>query len=87
MIRHGFEGPKKMQMPISVNLLIAALGVLRGLCFAIAVLFLILAIKAQYDEAVVLGWGSATLMAAAFILGGTVCGVVRKAITNRAGNA
>ena len=67
-------------MPISFTLLIAALTALRLLCLVIAGLFLILAIKGQYDETLMLGWGASTGLALAFFIGAAICNLGRKAL-------
>lgn len=72
-------------MPISTTLMLAILTVLRLLCFAIAVLFLMLAIRAQFDSAVALSWLQATLGGGAFLLTGVAAGMMRAALAKRTG--
>lgn len=72
-------------MPISVQMMLAILTVLRLLCFAIAVLFLLLAIRAQFDANVALSWFQATLGGAAFLVTGVAAGMMRGALAKRAG--
>lgn len=73
-----------MNLPISTTIMVAALTVLRLLCFAIAVLFLLLALRAQFDSAVTMPWGTATLAAFVFGAGGAFCGWLRGIIGRRA---
>ncbi|MCZ8271392.1 MAG: hypothetical protein O9306_12690 [Beijerinckiaceae bacterium] len=70
-------------MPISVNLMLAILTVLRLLSFAIAVLLLLLAIRAQFDENISIGWGQASLGVLAFAATGAACGWLRKRLEAR----
>lgn len=72
-----------MNLPISTTLLHAALTILRVLCFAITVLFLLLAIRAQFDESIAIGWGQASLGALAFAAAGAACGWLRKQLEAR----
>jgi Na+-transporting methylmalonyl-CoA/oxaloacetate decarboxylase beta subunit len=72
-----------MHLPISSAMMVAALTALRVLCFIIMVLFLLLAIRAQFDPSITMGWGMATFLAAAFWAGATACGLARKAIADR----
>ena len=72
-------------MPISTSLMLAILTVLRLLCFAIAVLFLLLAIRAQYDADVAVSWLQATLGGAAFLITGVAAGMMRGALAKRTG--
>ena len=73
-----------MNLPLSTALMIAALTVLRLLCIAIAALFLLLALRAQFDEAVRMPWSHAVLAALAFTTGAVACGWTRRLITQRA---
>lgn len=72
-------------MPISTTLMLAILTALRLLCFAIAVLFLLLAIRAQYDAGVAVSWFQATLGGAAFLVTGIAAGMMRAALAKRTG--
>jgi hypothetical protein len=72
-----------MNLPISSTLMVAVLTALRVLCFIIMVLFLLLAIRAQFDDQVAMGWGLATALAAAFWVGAAACGMARKALQER----
>jgi hypothetical protein len=72
-------------MPISITLMLAILTVLRVLCFAIAVLFLLLAIRAQFDVNVALSWFQASLGGAAFLVTGVAAGMMRGALAKRTG--
>lgn len=72
-------------MPISVQMMLAVLTALRLLCFAIAVLFLMLAIRAEVDSAVALSWGQATLGGGAFLVTGVAAGMMRAALAKRMG--
>lgn len=72
-----------MNLPISTTMMIAVLTAMRVLCFIIMVLFLLLAIRAQFDNTIALGWGLATGLAAAFWLGAAACGIARKALQER----
>ncbi|CAN1521027.1 hypothetical protein MCEMSEM23_01086 [Rhabdaerophilaceae bacterium] len=73
-----------MNLPISTTIMVAALTVLRLLCFAIAALFLLLALRAQFDPAVSMPWGTATFAALVFAAGGAFCGWLRGVINARA---
>lgn len=73
-----------MNLPISITIMVAALTVLRVLCFIMAVLFLLLALRAQFDDAVNMPWGLATISGVAFIAGGYASGWLRGVITRRA---
>jgi uncharacterized membrane protein YadS len=64
--------------------MVAALTATRILCFILAVLFLILAVRAQFDDAVNMPWLTATLSAAGFGIAGAACGWLRKVIVARA---
>jgi len=57
--------------------------VMRLLCFAVAALFLLLAVRAQFDPDVKLSWLTATAGAAVFILTGVACGLLRGALQRR----
>ena len=72
-----------MNLPLSTALLHAALTVLRLLCFALAVLLLLLAIRAQFDENISIGWGQASLGVLAFAATGAACGWLRKRLEAR----
>ncbi|MCU0820387.1 MAG: hypothetical protein MUF11_14005 [Beijerinckiaceae bacterium] len=72
-----------MNLPISTTLMHAALTILRVLSFTIAVLFLLLAIRAQFDESIAIGWGQASLGALAFAATGAACGWLRKRLEER----
>ncbi|MCA0399785.1 MAG: hypothetical protein LCH38_03110 [Proteobacteria bacterium] len=71
-------------MPISISLMLAILTVLRLLSFAIAALFGMLAIRAQFDAAIVMPWWQAILGAFAFLLTGLAAGALRSALARRA---
>lgn len=73
-----------MNLPISLNLMLAVLTALRILCFIIMVLFLLLAIRAQFDPNIAMGWGLATGLAAAFWVAAALCGIARKTLLERA---
>lgn len=70
-------------MPLSTSLMLAILTVLRLLSFAIAALFLLLAIRAQFDAAVAMPWWQATAGGVAFLLTGIAAGALRKALARR----
>ncbi len=72
-------------MPISTTLMLAILTALRLMCFAIAVLFLALAIRAQYDAEVAISWLQATLGGAAFLATGVAAGMLRGALAKKTG--
>jgi hypothetical protein len=72
-----------MNLPLSTALLHAALSVLRLLCFALAVLLLLLAIRVPFDENIAIGWGQASLGALAFAAIGAACGGLRKRLEAR----
>ncbi|MBN8535291.1 MAG: hypothetical protein J0L51_14510 [Rhizobiales bacterium] len=72
-----------MNLPISITLMIAVLTAVRVLCFIGMVLFLLLAIRAQFDEQVAMSWGLATALAAAFWIAAGACGLARKALQER----
>jgi hypothetical protein len=72
-----------MNLPLSTNLMIAVLTAMRILFFIGMVLFLLLAIRAQFDSSVVMGWSLATALAAAFWIAAGACGLVRKALQER----
>ncbi|MCA3647452.1 MAG: hypothetical protein IOC54_11220 [Methylobacterium sp.] len=72
-----------MNLPLSTTILHAALTILRLLSFALAVLLLLLAIRAQFDENIALGWGQASLGALAFAAIGAACGGLRKRLEAR----
>jgi hypothetical protein len=72
-----------MNLPISTTLMIAALTVLRVLCFILAVLFLLLALRAQFDDAVNMPWSTATFSALAFIAAGVACNWLRGLVIAR----
>lgn len=72
-------------MPISITLMLAVLTVLRLLCFAIAVLFLVLAVRAQVDPGVAMSWFQAALGGGAFLVTGVAAGVIRGALAKRTG--
>lgn len=72
-------------MPISIQLMLAVLTALRLLCFAIAVLFLLLAIRSHFDTEVAMPWMQSTLGGAAFLLTGVAAGLLRKALARRTG--
>lgn len=74
-----------MSMPISTTLMLAILTVLRLLSFAIAALFLLLAIRAQFDAEVALSWWQATFGSVAFLVTGIAAGALRKALAKRTG--
>lgn len=59
--------------------------VMRLLCFAVAALFLMLAVRAQFDAEVKLSWLTSTAGAVVFIVTGLACGMLRKALAKRAG--
>lgn len=72
-----------MNLPISTTLMFAVLTAVRILCFIGMVLFLLLAIRAQFDDQMAMGWGLATALAAAFWAGAGACGLARKALEER----
>ncbi|MGL5447651.1 MAG: hypothetical protein ACRDBL_10100 [Rhabdaerophilum sp.] len=72
-----------MNLPVSSSMMLAALTAMRVLCFIIMVLFLLLAIRAQFDDQVAISWALATALAAAFWLGAAACGIARKALQER----
>jgi hypothetical protein len=72
-------------MPLSTALFLACMTVMRWLCFAAAALFLMLAIRAQFDADIALPWMSALAGALLFLLTGLACGFLRKMLARRAG--
>lgn len=72
-------------MPISTTLILAMLTVLRLLSFAIAVLFLLLAVRSQFDAEIAMPWWQASLGGIAFILTGLAAGALRGALAKRIG--
>lgn len=72
-----------MNLPLSTNLMIAGLTVLRLLCYAIAVLFLLAAIKSQYDTTITLNWLTATMLGLVFGLAGSACGWFKRVIASK----
>lgn len=72
-------------MPFSLSLMLAILTVLRLLSFAIAALFLLLAIRGQLDAGIAIPWWQATLGGAAFLVTGIAAGVLKSALAKRAG--
>ncbi len=72
-------------MPISTTLMLAVLTALRLLSFAIAALFLLLAIRTQFDAEIALSWVQATLGGVAFLITGVAAGALRKALAQRVG--
>jgi hypothetical protein len=72
-----------MNLPIATTILHAALTVLRVLSFAIAVLFVLLAIRAQFDANIAISWGQASLGALAFAATGAACGWARNRLEER----
>ena len=74
-----------MNMPLSINLMIAGLTVIRLLCYAIAVLFLLAAIKSQFDATITLNWLTATMLGLVFALGGSACGWFKRVIIAKSG--
>jgi hypothetical protein len=71
-------------MPISTTLFLACMTVMRLLCFAVAALFLLLAIRAQFDASIQLSWLASTAAAGLFIATGFACGFLRDALQRRA---
>lgn len=72
-----------MSMPISTTLFLACMTALRWLFFAIAALFVLLAVRAYFDSAITLGIGKALLSGLVFLATGIVTGVLRAAIVRR----
>jgi predicted Kef-type K+ transport protein len=72
-----------MNLPISTTLMIAVLTAVRILCFIGMVLFLLLAIRAQFDDQVAMSWSLATGLAAGFWIAAGACGLARKALEER----
>ncbi len=70
-------------MPISTQLFLACMTVMRILCFAVAALFLMLAVRAQFDPEVKLSWLTSTAGAVVFIVTGLACGMLRRALQRR----
>lgn len=70
-------------MPISTSLFLACMTVMRVLCFAVAALFLMLAVRAQFDPEVKLSWLTSTAGAVVFIVTGVACGMMRNALQRR----
>jgi len=70
-------------MPISTSLFLACMTVMRILCFAVAALFLLLAVRAQFDPEVKLSWLTSTAGAVVFIVTGVACGFLRNALHRR----
>lgn len=70
-------------MPISTQLFLACMSVMRVLCFAVAALFLLLAVRAQFDPEVKLSWVTSTAGALVFIVTGVACGFLRGALQRR----
>ncbi|MCA0405541.1 MAG: hypothetical protein LCH39_05260 [Proteobacteria bacterium] len=72
-----------MAMPISTTLFLACMQVLRWLFFAVAALFVLLAIRAYFDPNITLGMNKALLSAGVFVLTGIVTGLLRAAVVRR----
>lgn len=72
-----------MNLPISTTLMIAALTVLRVLCFIIAVLFLLLGLRAQFDDAVNMPVMLAVGSALGFTGAALACGWLRGLVIKR----
>jgi hypothetical protein len=72
-------------MPISTTIMLAVLTAMRVLCFAVAALFVLLALRSLFDADVAVRWWQSLLGAAAFLLTGLVCGFLRQALARRAG--
>ena len=70
-------------MPISTQLFLACMSVMRVMCFAVAALFLLLAVRAQFDTEVKLSWLTSTAGALVFIATGVACGLLRNALQRR----
>lgn len=70
-------------MPISTSLFLACMTVMRVLCFAVAALFLMLAVRSQFDAEVKLSWLTSTAGAVVFIITGIACGMLRNALQRR----
>jgi hypothetical protein len=70
-------------MPLSTTLFLACMTAMRVLCFAAAALFVLLAVRAQFDAEVALPWTTSLIGAAVFIGSGLACGFMREAIRRR----
>lgn len=70
-------------MPISTTIMLAVLTAMRVLCFAIAALFAMLAVRTLFDAELAVKWWQALLGVAAFVLTGIAAGVMRKALVRR----
>ncbi len=71
-------------MPISTAIMLAVLVAMRLLCFAIAALFVLLAIRTGFDTELSIRWWQALLGAGVFLLTGLAAGTMRKALARRA---
>jgi hypothetical protein len=67
-------------MPISTTIMLAILIAMRVLCFAIAALFVLLALRSLFDAEVAIRWWQALLGAGIFIVTGLAAGQLRKAL-------
>ena len=72
-------------MPISTQLFLACMTVMRVMRFAEATLFLLLAVRAQFDPEEKLSWLTSTAGALVFIATGVACGLLRNALARRVG--
>lgn len=70
-------------MPISTTLFLACMQVLRWMFFAVAALFLLLAIRAYFDANITLGVNKALLSSLVFVATGVVTGLLRAAVVRR----
>lgn len=73
-----------MNLPISITLMAAILTALRVMCFAIAVLFVLLGLRGMFDSQIAIGMVQAVLSAVVFIITGFACGRLRDALKRRA---
>lgn len=67
-------------MPISTTIMLAVLIAMRVLCFAIAALFVLLALRSLVDVDVALRWWQALVGAGIFLATGFAAGLLRKAL-------
>ncbi len=70
-------------MPISTTIMLAVLTAMRVLSFAIAALFVMLAVRAVFDADLAVRWWQALLGAGAFIMTGVAAGFMRSALARR----
>lgn len=67
-------------MPISTMIMLAILIAMRVLCFAIAALFVMVAIRSLFDADLTIRWWQALIGAGIFLVTGLAAGILRKAL-------